>query len=71
MIKVGDLITIPYLYTDGEYGVGLVLAVEEGRVFGSKKIFTLWSAPDGGKPIKEWIDSSVIEVISQRKRQNK
>ena len=65
MIKVGDLVTIPYLYSDGEHGPGVVLAVDEEKTR-SKKIFTLWSSPENGEPIKEWVDDSILKVISKK-----
>ncbi len=69
VIKVGDLVSIPYLYASGDHGVGVVLATDEGKTC-SKKIFILWSTPDDIQPprlVKEWVDESILEVISKKK----
>tara|TARA_A100001515_G_scaffold78783_1_gene62576 strand:- start:1090 stop:1305 length:216 start_codon:yes stop_codon:yes gene_type:complete len=70
VIKVGDLVTVPYLYSDSEHGPGVVLAAQENGDFRSKKFFILWSAPEGyHHPVKEWVDGSLLEKLSNKKEQ--
>ena len=65
MIEVGDLVTIPYLYTDGEYGVGVVIGVGEEKKC-SKKIFILWSEHPS-----EWVSEELLNLVSKGNKEDK